>query len=175
MASWPAREERGWVPDLDELRDLTREPTKLVIATFPQNPTGFMPDDAYLHELVEILRHNWTHLLSDEINAGLPSPGAEAPNLACYYERAITLHGLSKTVGLPGLRVGWLATRAAATLAAARTMKNLFNCYLSIPVEHMAAVAMRHETTLLARNNAILATSLEACDGFFKRHDNLVD
>lgn len=71
--------------------------------------------------------------------------------------------------------MGWLATRAAATLAAARTMKNLFNCYLPIPVEHMAADAMRHETTLLARNSAILATSLEACDGFFKRHDNLFD
>lgn len=173
VAPWPAREDNGWVPDLDELRDLTRIPTTLVIATFPQNPTGFMPDDAYLDEFVEILRHGGAHLLSDEIYAGLPCHGAGAPNLACHYERAITLHGLSKTVGLPGLRVGWLATRDGATLAAARTMKNLFNCYLPRPIELLAGVALRHESTLLERNSAILADSLEACDGFFQRHDNL--
>lgn len=173
VAPWPAREENRWVPDLGELRDLTRTPTKLVVATFPQNPTGFMPDDAYLDEFAEILRHSGAHLLSDEIYAGLPANGVSAPNLACRYERAVTLHGLSKTCGLPGLRVGWLATQDQTAMAAVRTMKNLFNCYLPRPVERLASVALRHESALLARNSAILATSLGVADEFFKRHDNL--
>lgn len=173
VVPWQAREENHWVPDLDELRALTRSPTTLVITTFPQNPTGFMPDGAYLDEFVDILRRSGARLLSDEIYAGLPVGGPGAPNLACRYERAITLHGLSKTVGLPGLRVGWLATRDQAALAALKTMKNLFNCYLPRPIEHLAAVALGHEQALLDRNSAILATSLAAAHAFFQRHDNL--
>ncbi len=173
IVPWQAREENYWAPDLDELRELTRAPTKLVITTFPQNPTGFMPDGAYLDEFVEILRRSGAWLLSDEIYAGLPVGGPAAPNLACRYERGITLHGLSKTAGLPGLRVGWLATRDQTALAALKTMKNLFNCYLPRPVEHIAAVALDHELALLERNSAILASSLAAAHEFFQRHDNL--
>lgn len=170
---WPAREENDWVPDLDELRRLTVEKTKLVVATFPQNPTGFMPDAAYLAEFTEILRGCGARLLSDEIYAGLPIDGAASPDLACRYEGAFTLHGLSKTCGLPGLRVGWLASRDEAAMATLKTAKNLFNCYLPGPVEFLAGLAFRHEAALLARNDAILASGLAAADAFFARHDNL--
>jgi aspartate/methionine/tyrosine aminotransferase len=176
---WPAREENRWVPNLDELRRLTREPTKLVIATFPQNPTGFMPDDDYLHEFIGILRDSGAILLADEIYAGLPVGGAQAaggagaPGLACRYERAVTLQGLSKTCGLPGLRIGWLATRDRDILSRAAAAKNLFNCYLPGPIEFLAALALRHEPALRERSSAILATGLAAADDFFRRHGNL--
>ena len=90
VVAWPAREEDDWVPDLDALRDLTRAPTKMVVATLPQNPTGFMPDDAYLDEFTEILRASGTLLIADEIYAGLPIGGAAPANLACRYERAVS-------------------------------------------------------------------------------------
>lgn len=170
---WPAREENGWIPDLDELRDLTRERTKLVVATFPQNPTGFLPDETYLDQFTEILRGCGARLLSDEIYAGLPAGGAASPDLACRYEGAVSLHGLSKTCGLPGLRVGWLATRDHATLAKVKQAKNLFNCYLPGPVELLAGIAFRHEPALLERNSAILESGLAASKAFFERHGNL--
>ncbi len=173
VAAWPAREEDDWVPDLDALRDLTRTPTKMVVATLPQNPTGFMPDDAYLDEFTEILRDSGALLVADEIYAGLPIGGAAPANLACRYERGVSLHGLSKTCGLPGLRVGWLATRDQATMAAVKRAKNLFNCYLPGPIEYLTAIALRHEQALLERNNAILANGLAAANAFFDRHDNL--
>jgi len=173
VVPWPAREENNWIPDLDELAELTRVPTRLVIATFPQNPTGFMPDAAYLETFTQILRNSGVLLLSDEIYSGLPVNGAEPPNLACRFERAVSLHGLSKTCGLPGLRLGWLAMRDKNTLEAVRKAKNLFNCYLPQPIEYLAALALRHEQELLERNNAILEISLAAANSFFKRHDNL--
>ena len=52
-------------------------------------------------------------------------------------------------------------------------MKNLFNCYLPRPIEHLAAVALGHEQAPLDRNSAILASSLAAAHEFFQRHDNL--
>jgi aspartate/methionine/tyrosine aminotransferase len=132
-----------------------------------------MPDDAYLSAFTEVLRDSGALLLADEIYAGLPTGGAAPPNLACRYERGVSLHGLSKTCGLPGLRVGWLATRDKTAIGAVRQAKNLFNCYLPGPVEFLAAVALRHEAALLERNSAILAKGLAAANAFFDRHDNL--
>ncbi|MFP6732108.1 MAG: aminotransferase class I/II-fold pyridoxal phosphate-dependent enzyme [Alphaproteobacteria bacterium] len=173
VVPWSAREENDWIPGLDELRSLLRDRTKLVVATFPQNPTGFMPDDDYMAEFINILRDSGALLLSDEIYAGLPIDGAPLPNLACRHERAISLHGLSKTCGLPGLRVGWLVTRDQAAMNAIKESKNLFNAYLPAPIEFLTGLALRHEQELKSRNSDIFATSLKAANSFFKRHDNL--
>lgn len=170
---WRAREENDWVPDLDELRELTREKTRLVVATFPQNPTGFMPDEDFLVEFTAILRESGATLLSDEIYAGLPLGGLGAPDMACRYEKAVILDGLSKTFALPGLRVGWLATRDARIIDGLKRTKMLFNCYLPGPVEHLTALALRHEPELLQRNNEILSTGIATADAFFQRHGNL--
>ena len=173
VVPWSAREENDWIPGLDELRSLLRDRTKLVVATFPQNPTGFMPDDDYMAEFINILRDSGALLLSDEIYAGLPIDGAPLPNHACRHERAISLHGLSKTCGLLGLRVGWLVTRDQAAMNAIKESKNLFNAYLPAPIEFLTGLALRHEQELKSRNGDIFATSLKAANSFFKRHDNL--
>ena len=172
---WTARAERDWVPDLDELRDLLRPSTRLVVVTFPQNPTGFMPDDAYLNDLVEIVRAAGAVLISDEIYDGLPIDGPGPVTLVDRYERAVSLHGLSKTCGLPGLRFGWTAIRDPDLQARLRTAKNLFNCYVPGPIAVLADLALRHESRLVNRADSIRGRCLDAADGFFKRHDNLFD
>ena len=173
VVDWPAREENNWAPDLDELRDLVRKPTKMVVVTFPQNPTGFMPDDDYLDAFMNIVQSCGALLISDEIYTGLPLDGDPAPKLACRYDKAISLNGLSKSTGLPGLRVGWMATRDQDVLNRINQAKMLFNCYLPGPIEFLTAVALRHEQTLLERNNEILVAGLAAAKEFFDRHDNL--
>jgi aspartate/methionine/tyrosine aminotransferase len=172
IVPWPARPENDWVPDLDELAQLLSKPTKAIITTFPQNPTGFMPDEAYLSAFLTLLERFGTVLLSDEIYAGLPA-GTKVPNLADRYEKAVSLHGLSKTCGLPGLRFGWLATRDKETLGAVKQVKDLFNCYVPAPVSFLAGVAFRNEEKLIRRNSDILEASVTAVEDFIARHDNL--
>lgn len=172
IVPWPARPENDWIPDLDELAALLSKPAKAVITTFPQNPTGFMPNEAYLSKFLALLESSSTMLLSDEIYAGLPA-GTAVPNLADRYEKAISLHGLSKTCGLPGLRFGWLASRDIKTLGAVKRVKDLFNCYLPAPVAFLAGVAFRQEAKLIRRNSDILETSIAATEDFISRHGNL--
>ncbi len=50
------RREDGWALDLDELRALLRPTTKLVAVNFPNNPTGYVPDEATFRELVALVR-----------------------------------------------------------------------------------------------------------------------
>jgi aspartate/methionine/tyrosine aminotransferase len=174
VARWKAREENGFVPDLDELRGLLATPTRMVLVTFPQNPTGFTPDPAYVEELIAIVEASGALLISDEVYSGLPVGGdAGAFGLAARSERIVTLHGLSKTVGLPGLRFGWIATRDDALVETLRERRKIFNCYLPTAAEHLARVAFDHEPALLARCDAIRRTALNAANDFFRRHENL--
>ncbi len=172
IVPWPARPENNWVPDLDELAGLLSKPTKAVITTFPQNPTGFMPDETYLSAFLALLERSGTLLFSDEIYAGLPADTA-VPRLADRYEKAVSLHGLSKTCGLPGLRFGWLASRDMETMGAVTRVKDLFNCYVPAPVAFLAELAFRNEEKLIRRNSDILEASIVATEAFIARHNNL--
>ena len=173
---WQARAENNWVPDLDELRRLTEKPTRLVITTFPQNPTGFMPDDGFNAELLDIISASGALLIADEIYAGLPrGTRAGLSDLADRHDRVISLHGLSKTMGLPGLRLGWMAARDPAVLEPIRAVRTLFNAYVPPPIDFLANLALRHAEAILDRNTAILEAGKQAAAGFMARHGNLFE
>lgn len=172
IVPWPARPENDFVPDLGELEALLATPAKALITTFPQNPTGFLPDESYIANLLGLLERHETILVSDEIYAGLPL-GTAVLRLADRYEKAVSLHGLSKTCGLPSLRFGWLASRDRKTIDAVKEVKNLFNAYVPGPVAFLAEIAFRHEASLLKRNSVILERSLAAASDFIARHNNL--
>jgi aspartate/methionine/tyrosine aminotransferase len=173
---WKARAENDWAPDLDELRRLTKKPTRLIITTFPQNPTGFMPNANFNAELLNIVEASGAILVADEIYAGLPSGSANGlSNLADQHDRVISLHGLSKTLGLPGLRLGWMAARDPALLESIRDVRTLFNAYVPVPIDFLANLALRHEDAILARNTAILEAGKQATNNFMTRHGNLFE
>ena len=100
-----------------------RPETKLVSLTYPHNPTGAMIDPATLGSVVELVeRHGKARLLVDETYRDL-SYSEPLPMVASLSERAISVGSMSKTYGLPGLRIGWLACRDAElseTLLAAK-------------------------------------------------------
>jgi len=173
---WRATEENGWAPDLDELRKLVSVPTRMVIAGFPQNPTGFMPDKAYASEMIEIVTNSGAVLISDEIYAGLPAGSdLSGSNLADQDDRVISLNGLSKTYGLPGLRVGWIASKNKAVMASIKSTRDLFNAYTPNPVEILAEIALVNKDKLYKRNASIVSAGAVASAEFFRKHSDLFE
>ncbi len=174
VSLWAADEERAWEPSLAELARLLRPTTRLIVTNFPHSPTGFAPDRAYLDALIALADEAGATLVGDEIYRGLPLAGeAEAPSLADLSARAVVLNSVSKTLGLPGLRVGWLATRDAALLAAVRAFRMHQNSYIGAPTEFLAALALRHSERILAENLALAQENLTALAGFMARNDAL--
>ena len=107
----PMRFEDGWELDLDLVRSGLRPETKLISITYPHNPTGAMIDATTLSRLVEIVEaHPQAHLLVDETYRELAF-GDPLPVAAGLSPRAISVSSMSKTYGLPGLRMGWLISR----------------------------------------------------------------
>ena len=115
--------DQGYRLDVDRLRSLVRPgETRLISVTVPHNPTGVSFDLDTLHALIEIAESTGAHLLVDETYREL-SHGEPLPVAASLSNRAISVCSLSKAYGLPGIRLGWVATRdveLSETLLAAK-------------------------------------------------------
>lgn len=100
----------GWQLDLDLLQQLITPRTRLVVANFPHNPTGYLPAAAEWETCVQIVSKSGAWLFSGR---DLSRPGARRASAPAFRLRPVRAGhypgGLSKTYGLPGLRAGWLA------------------------------------------------------------------
>jgi aspartate/methionine/tyrosine aminotransferase len=165
---------RGWQLDLDQLRRSLTEHTRLVVVNFPHNPTGYLPSRSEFDALVEIARQHDLYLLGDEMYRGLEhDPAARLPATCDLYEKGISLSGLSKSYGLPGLRLGWLATREKPLLERWLTLKDYTTICHSAPSEILAIIALRDAGQILPRNRSIIRDNLIALARFFAAHDDL--
>jgi aspartate/methionine/tyrosine aminotransferase len=101
------RFESGYRMDMDELAGMVSPRTRLISLTTPHNPTGTVLSESELRQAVEIAESCGAWLLVDETYRGLSYVGT-TPVAASLSPRAISVSSLSKTWGLPGLRLGWL-------------------------------------------------------------------
>lgn len=101
-------------PNLDEFAEKITAKTKAVIINTPNNPTGVVYSDATLKRLADILRAKEEEsgttivLISDEPYRELAYDGAEVPYVTKYYADTIVCYSYSKSLSLPGERIGYL-------------------------------------------------------------------
>jgi aspartate/methionine/tyrosine aminotransferase len=160
----------GWEMSLDALGNLLTPRTRLVVANFPHNPTGILPTHDEWRSLVNMVAQAGAWLFADEMYRGLElDPSARLASGCELYERAITLCGLSKTYGLPGLRTGWLVLKDAALRDRILGWKDYTTICASAPSEALAQVALSVGETLAARNVQIIRDNLALAEPFFAR------
>ena len=97
---------------INEIEQNLRANTRIISVTCPHNPTGTMMSRTDLDALVALAERHGCHLLVDETYRDL-SYGRKLPAAASLSTRAISVSSLSKAFGIPGIRIGWLATRDA--------------------------------------------------------------
>jgi aspartate/methionine/tyrosine aminotransferase len=160
----------GWQLDLDELAQLVTSRTRLVIVNFPHNPTGYLLSHDEWRAVVRIVERAGAWLFSDEMYRGLEyDPSARLSSGCDLYERAITLAGLSKTYGLPGLRVGWLALQDVSLRDQILGWKDYTTICASAPSEVLAQIALQVADKLAERNRGIVQGNLAVAEPFFSR------
>jgi len=102
------READGWRPDLQELADRVTPRTKLIAVCNPNNPTGYILTGDEMDAIVSIAADAGAWLLADEVYAGTElDREEETPTFYGRYDRVLAQGSLSKSYGLPGLRIGW--------------------------------------------------------------------
>ena len=171
VTSWAGRFDGAWSFDLGDLEALIRPTTRLVVVNAPHNPTGHLFTRSELERLVALSRGHGFLLFSDEVYRGLePNPELRLPALCDLDDRGLSLGVLSKTYGLAGLRIGWVATRNREAIQGLAAMKDYTSICNSAPSEFLATVALGHAEALAQKNRQIIHQNLEHLDAFFARH-----
>ncbi len=170
------RPENRWQLDLDELRAAIRPETKVVAVNFPNNPTGANADPEIFRAIVDLCAERGIHLFSDEVYRGLElDETRRLPQAADLFEKGVSLNVMSKAYGLPGLRIGWIASRDHALLERMEKMKHYLSICNARPSEVLAGIALKARAPILARNRALCAENLGKLGTFFAAYPHLYD
>lgn len=174
VSRWEPDPRDGWRFDVGALLGLLRPQTKLVVANFPHNPTGYLPPPGDYERLLGELDARGVRLFSDEMYRLLELSGSARLPSACERSpRAVTLSGVSKTLGLAGLRIGWLVVKDPALYARLCELRDYTTICSAAPAEVLALAGLRASGGILARHRARIARNLELLDGFFARRSGL--
>lgn len=137
---------RGWLPDVDQIKSLITPRTRALVVIDPNNPTGAIYPDAIRRELLALADQHGFVLLADEVYADL-SYDASAPPMASLDTDApvISFGSLSKAYLAPGWRAGWMAVgtspRLEAVLAGIRKLADGRLC-ATVPMQYAITAAL---------------------------------
>jgi aspartate/methionine/tyrosine aminotransferase len=109
VLEWPLVERAAWAPDLDALDAMMTPKTRMIVVCNPNNPTGAVLSDDAMRRIARIAARVGCYVYCDEIYRGSELDGHERRSMIEFYDKAIVAGGLSKALGFPGLRIGWLA------------------------------------------------------------------
>lgn len=157
-------EENDFLPDLEELKTLVNENTRLICINNPNNPTGSLMDEAFLKEIVEIARGCDAYLLCDEVYRGIDQEGdGFTTAIADLYEKGISTGSMSKSFSLAGLRLGWIVG-PPALLEEVCIHRDYNTISVGIINDHLSSIALENSDAILERSRRITRTNLAMLD-----------
>jgi len=149
-----------WAIDVHALGDKLSVPAgnrvRAIVTISPNNPTGSVVTDAELEALASLAREHHLALVADEVFADYPVSGA-APASVLRQQTALTfaLGGLSKSVGLPQVKLGWMGIGGPSSLVdeAMDRLETISDAYLSVstPVQVAAPELLRSGASVRAQ------------------------
>lgn len=174
VSRWIARAENRWELDIEELKDLIQPNTRAIVINTPHNPTGYlMPQETY-QETWRLAHSRDILLFSDEVyRESEHNPSDRLPGACDLGPNGISLGVMSKSYGLAGLRIGWIATQNPDLYQKIAHLKDYTTICNSAPSEFLAELALRHRQELLSRNLEIITHNLKLLDDFFLRHTDI--
>ncbi len=167
----------AWAIDLAGLEERIAGDTRAIVVVSPNNPTGSFLTSHELEAIVAVCRRYGLALIGDEVFADYPlrSDGDRRPSVLDQRDvLTFGLGGLSKSAGLPGAKLGWMAIGGppAAVHPALSRLELISDTYLSVSgaIQHAASGLLaragaprRRIASRVAANHTALLTQLRAC------------
>ena len=163
-------DEATFEPDVDAIEAAITDRTRAIIVNSPNNPTGAVYSAEVLERLAAVLDAHDVVLIADEPYRELVY-GAEVPWIPAIYARTLVCYSYSKSLSLPGERIGWVlvppafpdfARMVPAVAGAGRKLG--FVCAPALFQRVIAeCVDVPANVDAYAENNAALTAILDAC------------
>lgn len=167
----PIKGDPGWKWDTGFLKKHVDSKTKLVVINSPHNPTGHLFSKEEYQEIMKTAQQKGCYVFSDEMYRFLEyNPHERLPSGSDLYEKCISLFGMSKTFGMPGLRIGWLSMQDKELFNRIMSFKDYTTICNSALSEQIALVALRKKDKIIKRNLKIIKDNLTVLDAFFSKY-----
>ncbi len=164
-------------PKLDEFEAKITAKTKAVIVNTPNNPTGVVYSEETIKKMAAILEAKQKefgtdiYLISDEPYRELAYDGVEVPYLTKYYANTIVGYSFSKSLSLPGERIGYLvipdeAADSSDLISAASVATRILGFVNAPTLQQKMVVKCLNEQTDISyydRNRETLYNGLKEC------------
>ncbi len=174
VTKWTMTDENEWELDLEFLESNIKNNTKCIVVNFPHNPTGYLISKEKYKKIIDIAKEKDIYIFSDEVYRFLEYYiNDRLPPMCDLYEKGISLGVMSKSFGLAGLRIGWIASMDSSLLKQIASFKNYTTICNSALSEFFATLALRNKKAIINRNLGIIQNNLKLLDDFFEKYDNL--
>lgn len=163
-----------WQIDWDMLEKKINHKTKLIVINFPHNPTGAHITESELNKIIDLCRKYDCWLFSDEVFRGLEHDTKDLiPAAVDLYDKAISMGVMSKSLALPGIRLGWLVTRNQKLVQSLMQVKSHLSICQSALDTQLALTLIPHSETILKRNTDIINSNKAWLSQRLKDHSEL--
>ncbi|MBT4352737.1 aminotransferase class I/II-fold pyridoxal phosphate-dependent enzyme [archaeon] len=169
--------ENQWDIELEDITESIEDNTKLIILNSPNNPTGHVHTEEFYEKLIEIAKKKGIYILVDEVHRGLLyNDNKSTKSIMDYdYEKVISISGLSKTMALPGIRIGWIASKDDNFLKNCYAKKQITSYSNSTLDSYFTELALEHRETILKKNKTIVQENLEHFRIFAEKYNQLFE
>ena len=165
-----------FMPDMKAFADTITEKTRAVIINNPNNPTGVVYDEETIKAIAKVMEEAEVKygrpifLISDEPYREIVYDGAEVPFLTPYYKNTLVCYSYSKSMSVPGERIGYLlipdeAQESERIIAASAIGVRVLGCVNAPSLQQLAIIKVLDKRTdigVYARNRKALMDALDA-------------
>jgi len=167
----PQREENGYVINLEEIPEDIRKKAKLMIVSYPNNPTTSMAPDSFYEELISFAKKYDIIILHDNAYSDLVFDGKKCGSFLRFEgakDVGVEFNSLSKTYGLAGARVGFCIGNKDVVRNLA-TLKSNMDYGMFLPVQKAAIAAISGDQSCVESTRKAYENRRNIlCDGLSK-------
>lgn len=176
LKSFRLQEEKGWKPDLLELKEQVSSKTKMIALCNPNNPTGYTFTRDEMQEIVAIAKAADAWIYCDEVYRGAELNGEMIDSFVGMYEKVMVNGGLSKAYALPGLRLGWLVG-PAKVIADTWAYHDYTSIAAGMMSQYIGEIALQAEKRqeILSRNRNMLNDNLKTVKQWLDQYNDIFE
>lgn len=179
VSLWKMDPANKWKLDIEELKKMTKDNTKMIILNNPNNPTGQIIPKPQLEEIVEFAQEKGIMVHCDEVYRPIfhsigPSDEDFPPStINMGYDKVIVTGSLSKAYSLAGIRTGWIASKNKEIIEKIAEVRHYTTISVSQLDQAVAAegVSQNCVHALLGRNIQLAKKNLEMLSNFIDEHN----
>ena len=139
VTRWIMGDKHNWELDINFLQNNIKKNTKAIVINLPHNPTGYLASKEKFNTIVDIAKKNNVTVFSDEVYRFLEYDKKDRLQaMTDIYDKGVSINVMSKSFGLAGLRIGWIATKDKALLSRMVSFKDYTTICNSAPSEFLA-------------------------------------